>query len=343
MVTMFTLYGLWRSRVKEIISLLFVTLITKGVEEESCQQYRIDSEYDKYDYLVEVLIKSTFLISYIFKKSYLYNIMKRKLISLIVIVSLTTTAWANISTKQLETYMKVSGTNAFFEKAQQEIIFSIEMKFKRSSKKLPTELLKKMKVIVSKKENLEKFTKRIKVLDEKAYTQIIKFYKTKLGQKGLEQIKHLDMLKIQKEMKAFSKKKLSKDRELLISKLVKVSMSKKRTENMKKITMQVTLDAMPKKIREEMKKKMDRQFVQMKPMIEKEAKFTTSYEYKDYSNEELKSLIEHYETTSAQAETEAIIDGTTEYFKAVMSQIMKELKKVTTVHAKGTFYNSPIE
>ena len=46
---------------KKIIVLLLVTLTTKVVAEQSCQQYKIDSEYDKYDYFIEVLRESTFL------------------------------------------------------------------------------------------------------------------------------------------------------------------------------------------------------------------------------------------------------------------------------------------
>jgi len=61
--------------------------------------------------------------------------------------------------------------------------------------------------------------------------------------------------------------------------------------------------------------------------MKEQAKKGAAYMYRDYSDAELKLLIDHYKTPSAQKETDAMMDGTTEYMGAVMSQMMEVMKK----------------
>ena len=256
--------------------------------------------------------------------------MKRKLFSLIAIATLTTTAWADISTEQLEKYMKASGVDVVLQKAQKEVVTGMQMKAKMRGRELPKELLNKIEKIVTKKENLEKFTKGIKSLDEKDYKEIMKFYNTKLGQKSAEIVRNMDIKNMKAEIAEFSKKALPKERELLISKLIELTMSEKQTENMAKVVMQSTLEALPKELQEKLKAKMDAQLAQMKPIMKQQVKANVTYAYKNYSNEELKSLIKYYKTSPAQAEATAMIDGPTEYLKSIMSemiQVMIEMKQ----------------
>jgi len=61
--------------------------------------------------------------------------------------------------------------------------------------------------------------------------------------------------------------------------------------------------------------------------MKEQAKKGAAYMYRDYSDAELKLLIDHYKTPSAQKETDAMMDGTTEYMGAVMSQMTEVMKK----------------
>ena len=253
--------------------------------------------------------------------------MKKRLFSIVAIATLTTTAWADISTEQLNTYLKVSGVDVVLEKMQKQMPESIEMKAKMRGQEVPKDILKAIETIASSKENVAKFTKGLKSLDEKDYKVIVKFYDTKIGQKKANIARNTNALTMQKEIAEFANKELSIERKSLISQFVEVTMSEKKMEKMAKVMMQATLDAMPKEMQSMIKEKMDAQMAQMKPMMKEQAKKGAAYMYRDYSDAELKLLIDHYKTSSAQKETDAIIDGSTEYMGAVMSQMMEVMKK----------------
>jgi len=254
--------------------------------------------------------------------------MKKRLLSIVAMATLTTTTiWADISTEQLNTYMKASGADVILEKMQTQIADGIEMKAKMRGQEVPADILKDITAIASNKNNLELFTKGIKSLDEKDYKEIIKFYDTKLGKKNADLTRNINSLTLQQEIANFSTKELSKERKSLISQLVEANMAEKKAEKIVKVMMQSALDAMPKEIRAKFKEQIDTQIVQLKPKIKEQAEKGASYMYRDYSDAELKSLISHFKTSSAQKESEAIMDGLTEYMQTVMSQIMEVMKK----------------
>lgn len=252
--------------------------------------------------------------------------MKKRLFSILALVTITTTTWADISTKQLETYMKASGVDVMLQNLQEQMTSSITMKAKMKGKEIPVEFLEKISNIFGKKENLAKFTTGIKSLDEKDYNQIIKFYGTPIGKKNAELTKTMNLSTMQQEMIEFSKKPLPKDREFLISKITKLLMSEKKMEKMTKVMMESALNSMPKELQEKIKARMEVQLKQISSKRKQHAQLTTAFTYKDYSNEDLKSLINFYETASGQREINAIIAGSTEYLKVVMPQIMNMSK-----------------
>jgi len=253
--------------------------------------------------------------------------MKKRLFSIVAIATLATNAWADISTEQLNTYLKASGTDVVLEKMQKQMAAGIEMKAKMRGQEVPADILKAITTIASSKENVEKFTKGLKSLDEKDYKEIVKFYDTKIGQKKADIARNTNALMMQQEIEKFSKKALPKERKNLISQFVNVTMSEKKMEKMAKVMMDATLKAMPKEMQAMIKEKMDAQMTQMKPMMKEQAEKGAAYMYRDYSDAELKLLIDHYKTPSAQKETDAVIDGSTEYMGAVMSQMMEVMKK----------------
>jgi len=253
--------------------------------------------------------------------------MKKRLFSLLTIAALTTTAWADISTEQLNTYLKASGTDVVLEQMQKQIASSIEMQVKMSGQEISVDDLKMITDIFSKKENVKQFTKGIKSLDEKDYKEILKFYNTTIGKKSVDLVKDMDTVNNQQEIAEFSKKELSKERKNLITQLVDASMFDEKMERVTQVMMEATIDAMPEELQASLIENMDAQMAHMKPMMQEQVEKSTAYIYRDYSDAELKLLIAHYKTPSAEKETDAIIDGTGEYMKTVMSQMIQEVKK----------------
>jgi len=248
--------------------------------------------------------------------------MKKKLFSLLTIATLTTTAWADISTEQLNTYMKASGADVVLEKMQKQMASSFKMRGKMSGKEIPVDDLKIITTIITSKENLAHFSKTIKRLDEKDYKEIIKFYDTKIGKKSADLAKNMDIVPNQQEEVEFSKKELPKERKNLITQLVDASMLKEKMERVMQVIMELKIDMMPEDKQAMLIKNFDTKITLLKPMIKEQAEKKTAYTYRNYSDAEIKLLIAHYKTPSAEKETTAVIDGGAEYMKAVMSQIM---------------------
>jgi len=249
--------------------------------------------------------------------------MKKRLFSIVAMATLTTATWADISTKQLNTYMKASGANVVLEKMQEQITSSVEMKAKMRGHEVSQDILNEISKIVSSKENVAHFTKGIKAFDEKDYKELIQFYDTKIGKKNADLIRNVDMLTMEKEIESFSKKKLSKERKSLITQLVDATMSEKKMEKMAKVMMEINVESLPSKMQAGFREKMNARFIKMKPMMKEQAEKATAYIYRDFSDVELKSLIAHYKTPSAEKETDARIEGGSEYIKVVMSQMLQ--------------------
>jgi len=249
--------------------------------------------------------------------------MKKRLFSIVAIAALTTATWADISTEELNTYMKASGANVVLEKMQEQITSSVEMKEKMRGHEVSQDTLNEIKKIVSSKENIAYFTKGIKALNEKDYKEIIKFYNTKIGKKNADLVQNEDMSMMQKEIESFSKKKLSTERKSLIMEVVDATMSEKKMEEMAKVMMEISVEALPSKVQASFREKMKARFDKMKPMMREQSIKSIAYIYRDFSDAELKLLIEHYKTPSAQKETDARIEGGTQYIKVVMSQMLQ--------------------
>jgi len=251
--------------------------------------------------------------------------MKKGLFTILLISTLTTTSWADISTKQLNTYMKVSGADVEIESIQKKIASIIKINAKRRGKEVSTDVLKAIRTIISNKENLKQLTKGLKGLDQKSYQEIIQYYDTKIGRKEANLAR--DKNSLTRQQTKFSKKNLSKKRQSLLTQLTDITISEKRRVQITKILIEAKFSTISKEKRVLLKDKIDAKISKMKPILKEQAEEDTAYDYRDYSDSELKLLIDHYKMSSAQKEIDAIIDGLTGYMKVVMSQIMEVIKK----------------
>jgi hypothetical protein len=248
--------------------------------------------------------------------------MKKQLLSLFALAAITTTSWADITTSQVKDYMSASGTDSMLEMLQTQIGTGLQQKASMSGSKIPDEILTDMTNIMSSKKNIALFTSDLINLEEDDYKEIMSFYKSAIGKKVADQTKHIDMAKMQKELPEFMKKKISPQREELIEKLMEASLSEEMQEEMMETTMEITIDAMPVEMQDKFRIEMDKQLSEMQPMLKEQLKQTSAYTYKDYSDKEIKELIEHYKLPSAKAELQSIINGSSKYMKVVMTRVI---------------------
>lgn len=247
---------------------------------------------------------------------------------------MTTASWADITTEQLNIYMKASGTDIMLDGMQKQLGASIQQQALMSGDTIPPDVLKAMTEVMVKEDLLSKFTDGLKALDQKDYKEIIKFYSTDLGKKGADIVRKLDMVKMQSELTSFATKVIPEDRKKLLTVLIAVSMSEEKQMKLTETMMMTTLDVMPKSLQAEMKKQLTAQLAEMKPMIKEQTALMSAYMYRDYSNAELKKLAEHFKLSSTQAEIEAMIEGSSSYMSAAMPEIIKVVSKAKSKNTK---------
>jgi len=250
--------------------------------------------------------------------------MKKTLLSLLTLLAISTSAWADISTTELDAYLKASGEDIMLSNMQKQIKIGLEYQAKMRGETLPPKLLEAISNIMTK--NLSKFSEGMRSLDKKDYKSIMKFYATDLGRKVAEMIRQLDMVKMQKEMIEFAKKEISPKRKELLAKLAKADLSEERQLEMARESLLMRIKMMPKEMQEGMKKDLDNQLAQIKPMIKQQVQLTTAYTYRDYSNSEIVKITNYLKTPSAQAENRLIEKGMSDYMKAVTPETTKLLQ-----------------
>lgn len=252
--------------------------------------------------------------------------MKNTLLSILTITAITTASWADITTEQLDSYMKASGADVMLDGMKEQLGASMQQRAKMGGKSIPSDVLEAMTAAMTEKEVLAKFTDGIKSLDEKDYKALMKFYSSDLGKKSADIIRNTDMIKMQKEMAEFAKKVVPEDRKKLLSALTEASMSEKRQMNMTKTMMMSAVSSMPKEMQEQMKTQMEAQLEQMKPMLKEQITLMSAYTYRNYSDSEVKEMTKHYKLSSTEAEVEAIIKGSSSYMSAVMPKIIEVVR-----------------
>ena len=262
--------------------------------------------------------------------------MKKIFLSLSTTMILSTASWADISSTQLKTYLHDSGIETMLENMKTQLSQGIEQQSSMQGEKLPPKIVEGIKKIASKSENVDKFTYGLKHLDEKDYTNILKFYETSLGKKVAEIARTMDMAEMQENMMKFASKKVSSERTKLLSELSTAMMSEELQFKLAKEMSLTVVASLPKEMREVMTKQIDAQMEQMKPMLKQQMELSTAFTYKTLSTDELKEMTTYAKSTSGSAEVEAIMEGTIEYMRTTMSEMMQMMMKERTAEMAST-------
>ena len=252
-----------------------------------------------------------------------------KIISLVGIFSLSISmTFADISQKQLNKYLDVSGAGIMLENMQSQISDMVDMQVKATGKKVDPKVTMIITEALSSDENMAKFTKGFKALDLEHYNNIVSFYASKVGKKSSDTTKAMDVSTMKQEMISFVQSQKEKPFTAKKTKLIKnitnasnaVEMQIKMIESM----MLAVDDALPKEAKMTKEQK-DMMMSQMKPMMEQQVMMSMNFTYKDYTEQELAEVLAHITSKAGQEEVNILMNGLNEYVKGAMSDMMRSL------------------
>ena len=253
----------------------------------------------------------------------------KKIISISAsVVLMVTVSFADISEKQVDAYLEVSGAKIMFDNLQQQIGDMVDQQAQQSGEKVDPMALVAVKDVMTRDENFAKFTAHIKTLDENDYKNIMAYYATELGKKSAKIAENSDIETMEKELPAF------------MTKLQENPPSEKRMNLIKDIVDAMDMDELQKNMLREMfvsvnkfvpaKQQMpsddiDKMVESFTPLLEQQVQISTLFSYKDFSDKELEEVLNYTKTKSGKAEADVIFAGLVDYMKAVMSQMFQEL------------------
>ena len=252
-----------------------------------------------------------------------------KIISLVGIFSLTASmTFADITQKQLDTYLDVSGAGVMLENMQTQMSDMVDMQVKASGKDIDPKIAISITEALSSDKNMAKFTKGFKALDLEHYNNIVSFYASKVGKKSSDTAKAMDVATMEQEMISFAQSQKEKPFTAKKTKLIAnitnasnaVDMQVKMIESM----MSSVDDALPKEAKMPKEQK-DMMMSQMKPMIEQQVMMSMNFTYKDYTEQELAEVLAHITSKAGQEEVNILMNGLNEYVKGAMSDMMRSL------------------
>jgi len=264
----------------------------------------------------------------------------KKVTSLLAIVSLiVSTSFADITEKQLETYLDISGAGAILETIQTQIGETVEAQAKARGETINKKAMATIIEVMSSDKNLAKFTEGLKKLDPVIYNEIIAFYHTKVGEKGAEVAKSMDMGNMARDMQDFFQARkenpFSSNKITLINKITKathvIETQTKMTEGMM-ISMN---DTMPKGMKIP-QNKIHMMLAQMQPRLEQQATLSMHMNFKDYNEEELEKVLQYSLSNAGSTEAKIMMQATIDYIKDAMTDMMKSLlRELEAEHPKA--------
>lgn len=252
-----------------------------------------------------------------------------KIVSLIAILSVSSSmAFAEITQKQLDKYLDVSGAGVMLENMQSQMSDMVDMQMKATGKDIDPKAAVTITEALSSDKNMAKFTKGFKALDVKLYNDIISFYASEVGKKSSDTAKSMDVATMQKDMMQFMKSQkenpFSAKKRDLITKITKatnaVEMQVKMMENM----ISAMNDSLPKEAQMP-KEQRETMMSQMKSMTEQQVAMSMDFTYRDYTEKELTEILTHAESKAGKTEAKILLNGLGEYGKSVMTDMMKSL------------------
>ena len=252
-----------------------------------------------------------------------------KIISLVGIFSLTASmSLADITQKQLDTYLDVSGGKVMLENMQTQMSDMVDMQVKASGKDIDPKVAISITEALSSDKNMAKFIKGFRSLDLKHYHDIIAFYESSVGKKSSDTAKSMDTQTMQQEMMRFAQSQKEKPftakKTELIDNITKASNVVNMQIKMMETMMLTMNDTLPKEAKMP-KEQISMMISQMKPMMEQEVAMSMSYTYRNYTEKELAEVLTHISSKAGKIEIEILMNGLNEYTKSAMRDMMNSL------------------
>lgn len=257
----------------------------------------------------------------------------KKVVALVTVISVCASmAFAELTQKQLNKYMDVSGSNVMLENMQSQMSDMIDMQMKSLGKNIGAKDAIKVTEALTSDKNIGKITAGLKNMDVKIYKDIISFYASKVGKKSSDIAKSMDITTMEKDMAEFVKSQkenpFSAKKTELISKILKVTNSVdlqiKMVEGMLLSVDEVMESVLPKS---ELMPKKEKEIMmsQMKSMMKEQIETSINFTYKDFTEKELSELLTYAKSKAGKVEMDIVMNGMVEYAKSAMKDAMNSL------------------
>ncbi|MCF6245633.1 MAG: hypothetical protein L3J43_11445 [Sulfurovum sp.] len=262
--------------------------------------------------------------------------MKHILYKILLVTLLFSSISADISQSQVDEYMKVSRTGAFLQYLQDAMFYQIVRIYKLDLNNTSNEVLDLIKNKLNSQAYVGQYTEKFKLLDSSQYNKMMSFYYTPTGKKYAKVIEKdfkLDKNSSRATLSASFKKFLLKnpfteEKKMLIRKITQnlnvVAIFIKTMEELniyKKYTLPLKYNIDSIKSIEVIKKEIKKNYALNREHEEE----TNMIYFKDFSEEELKEILDYTATDIAKLEYRLMMEARNSYYKEVMSDIMKDL------------------
>ena len=250
----------------------------------------------------------------------------KKITSYFAIMSLSlSTAYADLSTQQVERYLEVSGGQAVMETLQSQLSDALDAKIRVTGAPVNPKSINTIKEILTSDKNINLYKSDIKHLNLKTYQEVLKFYTTKVGKKSAETAKSMDMMTMEQEMANFIKSQkdnpFSNKKNLLIREITTTLKTLEMQTNIAKKIFIIMNQNLPKKMRMP-QDKVEMMLTQISPLIEQQTMISINYTFKEYNEEELAEILKYSQSEAGKEEAGVVVSGTSKYVEATMSEII---------------------
>ncbi len=264
--------------------------------------------------------------------------MKNILYKILLATILFSSVSAEISQNQVDEYMKVSRSGSFLQYLQDDMFYRIVDIYKVDLNNTSNEVVNRIKMELNSPTYVKKYTDKFKALSASEYATMIAFYHTPTGKKYAKIIEKdfkVDENSSRAALIASFKKFLvkhpfSEEKKVLIEQIMKtlniVDINIKTSEEFEiyiRHILPIKYKIYCNKIKSvvAIKKNIKESYNYMKSWEEE----TNMIYFKDFSEEELKEVLEYTETNIAKVEYRLMMEARNSYYEEVMNDIMEDL------------------
>ena len=261
--------------------------------------------------------------------------MKNILYKILLITLIGTNICAKINEEQVDKYMKFSEAEELLKYLQNDMLYRLINIYNLDLNNTSSEIIHSIKDELNSSIYVKKYTETFKDYEPSEYETMASFYNTKSGKKYAQNIKkYFNLEKNSSKIELYDKFKIflakhpfSEEKKIIVQKI---------TQNLNIVTIFINIIegfniyreyALPTKYNihsisymKLMKKELQKNYNLNKSWEEE----TDMIYFKDFSEQELKEILEYTKTHTANVEYRLILKAINAYYKAVINDIMED-------------------